>query len=257
MTAAFGDTLREWRQIRRMSQMDLGLSAGVSPRHISFLETGRSRPSRGMILRLCDELEVPRAARNHFLTAAGLAPAFDSRPMEEAEMAPLRQAMNWMLQQHAPYPAMAVDRHWTLIALNPTAAMMFDSVGVGIGDSLITELTDNARLRDAIENLAEVERLSVMRLRTELGHFGRDPVLEVAISRLQERIGQGDVSADGVMPAVIPARYRLNGVVLSFFTTISQFGATGDIAMSELRIEMMFPADEDTRRAVFALAAQG
>lgn len=111
-------------------------------------------------------------------------------------------------------------------------------------------------LRGSIENLAEVERLSLARLRTELAHFGRDPVLEAAISRLQDAVAL-DGDADGVRPAVIPARYRVGDAVLSLFSTISQFGATDDIAMAELRIEMFFPADEATRQVFFAMAGQG
>lgn len=253
MVDRFGDVLREWRQLRRMSQMDLGLSAGVSPRHISFLETGRARPSRGMVLRLCDELEVPGSARNRWLTSAGLAPAYHSRNGDAPEMAPLTQAVDWMLSRHAPYPAMAVDRHWRLKAMNRPAQAMFAATGLGAGDGLIDALLDNPALAAALENRDEVERLSLTRLRTELAHFGRDPVLEQAVARLAERVAQQPGAVDAPMPAVIPARYRLGEAVLSFFTTITQFGATGDIAMSELRIEMFFPADDATRQMVEAL----
>ncbi|MGH1446506.1 MAG: helix-turn-helix domain-containing protein [Cognatishimia sp.] len=256
MQNGFGGQLKEWRQLRRMSQMELALSAGVSSRHISFLETGRSRPSRGMVLRLCDELEMPRGARNQLLTAAGMAGAFESRALSEAEMAPLREAMGWMLAQHTPYPAIALDRHWHLVEMNAPAQMMFQAAGISVGDSMLDAFFDNAVLRGSIENLAEVERLSLARLRTELAHFGRDPVLEAAILRLQDAVAL-DGDADGVRPAVIPARYRVGDAVLSLFSTISQFGATDDIAMAELRIEMFFPADEATRQVFFAMAGQG
>ncbi|MCE8511753.1 helix-turn-helix transcriptional regulator [Ruegeria pomeroyi] len=253
MSDSFGDVLREWRQLRRMSQMELGLSAGVSPRHVSFLETGRARPSRGMVLRLCDELEVPGSARNRWLTSAGLAPAYHSRAGDAPEMAPLIQAVDWMLSRHAPYPAMAVDRHWCLKAMNKPAQAMFAATGLGASDSLIDALLDNPALAAALENRAEVERLSLTRLRTELAHFGHDPVLERAVARLADRVATQPGTAGDPMPVVIPARYRLGEAVLSFFTTITQFGATGDIAMSELRIEMFFPADDATRHAVQVL----
>lgn len=252
MTQDFGGYLKEWRQIRRMSQMDLAMNAEVSPRHISFLETGRSRPSRGMILRLCDELDVPRSARNQLLAAAGMSAAFKARALDAAEMAPLREAMDWMLSSHAPYPAVALDRHWCLEAMNAPAKLMFGTVGVTQGDSLLNAFLFSDPLRGAIKNLQEMERLSLARLRTELAHFGSDPILEEAISVLQERQEVSQVQ-EVVMPAMIPAHYQFGDQVLSLISTIAQFGATDDIALAELRIELFFPADEITRLALQAL----
>jgi transcriptional regulator with XRE-family HTH domain len=253
----FGTALKEWRGIRRLSQLELGLQAGVSSRHISFLETGRSRPSRGMVLRLCDELHIPGEARNTLLVAAGLAPAYQARPAGAEELAPLRQAVDWMLQQHAPFPALALDRHWGIVAMNAPAELMFRATGVQTGDSLIDAFLDNPLLRAAIVNLEEVQQLSLSRLRTELAHFGKDEVIEQAVSRLRNLVGESPAYPPGAAPVVIPARYRIGDQVLSFFSTITQFGATTDIAMSELRIEMFFAADTQTRDMVFAMAGQG
>lgn len=250
--AAFGAALKEWRQIRRMSQMDLAMAAGVSPRHVSFLETGRSRPSRGMVLRLCEELQVPGAGRNHLLTAAGMAPAYAQRTKGDDELKPLREAVRYMLERHAPYPALALDRHWRLEAVNGPAGLLLGAVGLKLGDSMLEALTANQAVRQSLENLAEVEQHMLSRLRTELAHFGRDPVLEAAMQALQARAGE----PGGMLPAVIPARYRMQGQVLSFFSTIAQFGTTGDLAMSELKVELMFPADEETRQVLVAMAAE-
>ncbi|SPJ29430.1 helix-turn-helix domain-containing protein [Falsiruegeria mediterranea] len=244
--ADFGPALKEWRTTRRMSQMDLALSAGVSARHLSFLETGRARPSRGMVLRLCDELSVPNAGRNQLLTAAGMAPAYASRASDAEDLKPLKEAVAWMLDNHAPYPAMALNRHWQLEAMNGPAAMMLSASGLQLGDSLIEALVSNEALRGALDNLEEVERHTLARLRTELTHFGRDPAIERAVEALQARVSRDDA----VLPAVIPARYRLGDQVLSFFSTIAQFGTTGDLAMSELKVELMFPADDATRLAL-------
>lgn len=229
-----------------MSQMDLALSAGVSARHLSFLETGRARPSRGMVLRLCDELSVPNAGRNQLLTAAGMAPAYASRSPDAEDLKPLKEAVAWMLDNHAPYPAMALNRHWQLEAMNGPAAMMLSTSGLRLGDSLIEALVSNEALRGALDNLEEVERHTLARLRTELTHFGRDPVIERAVEALQARVSRDDA----VLPAVIPARYRIGDQLLSFFSTIAQFGTTGDLAMSELKVELMFPADDATRLAL-------
>ncbi|UWQ26404.1 helix-turn-helix transcriptional regulator [Leisingera aquaemixtae] len=255
--AGFGGVLKKWRQIRRLSQMELALSAGVSPRHLSFLETGRAQPSRGMVLRLSEELQVPAAARNQLLTAAGLAPAYVRRDLNDDELAPLRQAAARMLERHEPYPAMLMDRHWQLVDMNRAAALMLGSAGITRGSSLIEALLGNAALRAALDNLEEVERHSLARLRTELAHCGADPVLEQAIARLQRSAAEPGGADDGVLPAVIPARYRMGGQVLSFFSTITQFGGTGDLAMSDLRIEMLFPADEATRGRLEAMAGPG
>ncbi|KIC22610.1 helix-turn-helix transcriptional regulator [Leisingera sp. ANG-Vp] len=256
MAAEFGSALKKWRQVRRMSQMELALSAGVSPRHVSFLETGRSRPSRGMVLRLCDELQLPGAARNQLLSSAGLAPAYTARPLDDAALQPLHQAVDWMLSAHMPYPAMAVDRHWRLQKLNPASRLLFAATGVGAGDSLIEALLENERLRAALDNLEEVEQHALARLRTEIAHFGEDPVLARAAARLQENTAEAGGVHGFELPAVIPARYRMNGQTLAFFSTITQFGGTGDLAMSELKIEMLFPADEATGQAMAALAGQ-
>ena len=249
MQQSFGETLKSWRSTRRRSQLDLALAAGVSARHISFLETGRARPSRAMVLSLCAELDVPRGARNLMLTAAGLAPAYEARALGAEEMAPMKAAVDWMLTRHAPYPAIALDRHWRLVALNPIAEIMFGAAGLQSGDSLLDAFLSNQALRVAILNLDEVEKLALARLRTELAHFGRDPLLEAAISELEQRVAKISDDAQDVysLPAMMPTHYRVGGQDLSLFSTISQFGATEDIALADLRIELFFPADESTR----------
>jgi len=254
MPASFGTTLKEWRNRRHISQLDLGLSADVSSRHISFLETGRARPSRAMVLRLCENLDIPLSARNHLLTAAGMAPIYANRAFSDAEMQPIHAAVRWMLDRHAPYPAFAINRHWAIQDMNRPAALMFGAVGIGTGDNLIDALASNPQLRAALENLDEVLRLSILRLRTESSHLGGDPILDAGADRLAA--GAGQVPAqDDVLPAVIPARYRLQDHTLSLFSTIAQFGTAEDIALSELRIEMLFPADEPTRATLIALDA--
>lgn len=254
MTSAFGTALKEWRQTRRMSQLDLGLTAGVSSRHISFLETGRSRPSRGMILRLCDELEVPFSARNHLLTAAGLSPAYEGRDMSREEMQPVREAVDWMLRRHDPYPGMALDRHWRLVGMNDAATRLLGGVGLGQGDSLLDMLIDNPAVRAALENYDEILAHMVARLRVESAHYGVDPVLDDAAQRMSALLDGVQDHDIGTKPAFIPAVYRFGDMRLSFFSTISQFGSAEDIALSELRIELMFPADVSTRQALEAMA---
>ncbi|MEP2531010.1 helix-turn-helix transcriptional regulator [Shimia sp.] len=255
MGLEFANTLKHWRQARRISQLDLGLSAGVSSRHISFLETGRSRPSRGMVLRLCDELAVPFSDRNRMLTAAGLSPAYGKRQMREEDMAPVRAAVSWTLQRHDPYPAMAFGRHWLLVDMNAASARLLGGLGLKVGDSLIDMLADNPAVLQSLENYEEVVRHTIARLRTESAHFGHDPVLEAGIVKLSARLDGAEDAMIGIKPAVIPAIYLFGGIRLSLFSTISQFGSAEDIALSELKIEMMFPADDATRHALEGFAA--
>lgn len=257
MTEQFGPALREWRQQRRLSQLDLGLGANVSARHISFLETGRAKPSRSMVLQLCEELEVPRAARNRLLTAAGLAPAYAERALTEEQMQPVRSAVDWMLQRHDPYPGFAMDRHWRLRKMNATAQLLLAGMGLQVGGSMLEALAGNQAVQSAIENFDEVLTHTILRVRTELAHLGGDAELEAALARLTDLVGDDLELPEGIMPAFIPTRYRAGGMTLSMFSTFTQFGTAEDIALSELRIEMMFPADQQTGEFLRALAPAG
>lgn len=250
---SFGGILKEWRGIRRMSQLDLALLIEVSSRHISFLETGRAKASRDMVMRLGEGLQMPLGVRNQLLLAAGLAPAYGDSPLEEEQRAPLQEAVAWMLQRHAPYPAMVLDQHWQLQAVNPPAEALMGAAGLALGDSLIEALCDNDLVRGALVNLPEVEALTLLRLRTELAHRGKDEVLEQAMARLQHRVAERGTTLQEIVPAVIPTHYRLGGLELKLFSTLSQFASTGDVAMSELRVEMMFPADEASREALTSM----
>ncbi len=250
MAESFGALLKTWRGQRRMSQLDLGLAANVSARHISFLETGRARPSKSMVLMLSETLGVPRAKRNALLTAAGFAQAYTARSLDADEMEPVRAAMDWTLERHAPFPALAFDRHWRIVRMNPVSAALLSSMQLGEGDSLLDAFINGGPFAEALENRDEIARHMVTRLRTESAHLGGDEILDRAITSLVDTLGGETEPAAATLPAVIPARYRSNGVLLSFFSTISQFGSTEDIALADLKIELMFPADEFTRGAL-------
>ena len=257
METAFGPVLKDWRTRRRLSQLDLGLAANVSARHISFLETGRAAPSRPMVTQLCETLEVPRSARNAVLNAAGFAPLYRSRDLDEAEMAPVRAAVDWILERHNPFPAMALDRHWTLVKANAASAMLLGAVGLSEGDSLLEALVDTQRMKPVLENWPEVAQHMIARLRIESAHLGGDPVLDDAAQALVDDLGPELPNVGGVLPAVIPARYRAGERVLSLFSTLAQFGTAEDVALAELKIEMLFPADDATRDVLLAMAAGG
>ena len=246
MADAFGSALKEWRGRRRVSQLELSLAANVSARHIAFLETGRARPSRAMVMHLGEALDMPRAERNRMLDAAGFRPAFAARPLDSAEMNPVRRAIARVIERHDPYPAFVIDRHWRVVTANQTGAAVLGAFGLAAGGSMLDAMLEPGRAAAVIENWPEVCAHMIARLRTESAHLGGDPVLDKAVEQLTRDPALARTHpAD--MPAVIPARYRLGGQVFSVFTTIAQFGTADDIALADLRIEMLFPADEATR----------
>jgi len=247
---SLGELLRDWRQRRRLSQLDLALDAGVSARHLSFLETGRSRPSREMVLRLAEELEVPLRDRNRLLLAAGFAPAYEERPLEAPEMEPVRRAVAQILTGHEPFPAAVVDRWWNLVAANRNVSLFLD----GIDPRLLEPPANVLRLSlhpdgmaPRIVNLAEWRGHLLDRLRRE--------VAATADGRLSELLEE--VSAYPAPPTSAPARPAHGAIAvplrlrhgdreLAFFGTIATFGTAVDVTVAELSIEAFFPADAGT-----------
>jgi hypothetical protein len=192
---------------------------------------------------------VPRAERNILLEAAGFAAAYRRRNLAEAEMSQFREAVDWTLSRHDPYPAFAIDRHWILFAMNASANRLLGAFGVVPGASLLEALLAPGRLRQSIENWSEVAQHLGTRLKTESRHLGGDAVLDAAAARLAtEHDDKSDAPA--VQPAMLTTRFRAGNISLVFFSTIAQFGSAEDIALSELRIEFLFPADEMTRIAL-------
>jgi transcriptional regulator with XRE-family HTH domain len=247
MDNGFGAALKEWRGKRRISQLQLSLSANVSARHIAFLETGRARPSRSMVMHLGEALDVPRSERNRMLDSAGFRPAWSARALDVAEMEPVRLAIARIIERHDPYPAFVIDRHWIIVTANQSGAMVLTAFGIGVGGSMLEAMLDPGRAEALIDNWPEVAAHVFMRLRTESAHLGGDPVLDEAADSLSRDPALARHTARPDMPAVIPARYRLGGQLFSVFTTIAQFGTAEDIALADLRIELLFPADEATR----------
>ena len=173
MQNQYGGALREWRAKRRLSQLDLSLSAGVSSRHIAFLETGRARPSRAMVMQLGEALNVPRAERNRMLDAAGFRPAWTERHQDSGEMAPVMDAMRRIMDRHDPYPAFALDRHWRIVSANQSGAFVLSAFGLETGGSLLDAMMESGRAREMIENWPEVAAHMLTRLRTESAVFRR------------------------------------------------------------------------------------
>lgn len=245
----FSQTLKAWRKTRRLSQLELAGEANVSSRHLSFLETGRAQPSRDMIARLGEALQLPLTARNQLLTQAGYATRYTQHNWDSHHMAPIRAAIDHTLEGHAPYPAFAVDQHWTILKMNGPATHLFAFIGATEGTSLIDLLQDKS-VQAHIENWPEVAYHATQRLRTESAARGGDPRLDAAADALSKSAGRFTPT----LTPVVPTLYRIGDQQLSLFSTIAQFGTPEDLLLDDLRIELFFPGDaasETLLRALF------
>ncbi len=247
---AFPDQLKAWRKQRRMSQLTLALEADVSARHVSFLETGRSRPSAEMIAHLSDVMDLPMDARNRMMRAGGFAPRYGATPLDAASMAPIRDAMAWTLARHAPYPGFALDRLWQIVQMNGPAKMLFEPLGLTEGQSLLGCL-GNPDLQSAVENWPQVAHYTALRLRAESAAVGGVPELDAAIEMLAP-MAQA-VGEDWARPS-IPTVYRFGGQRLSLFGTIAHFSTVSDETLDALKVELFFPADTESAALLTALA---
>ncbi|MEA2757961.1 MAG: hypothetical protein QOH65_574 [Methylobacteriaceae bacterium] len=249
-----GEHLREWRQRRRLSQLDLALEAEISTKHLSFLETGRATPSRDMVLHLAERLDVPLRERNVLLLSAGYAPVFSERSLEDPALGAARRAVDLVLAGHEPYPALAIDRHWTLIAANKAVAPLLAGVDVSLLKPPINVLRLSLHpegLAPRIVNLQEWRAHLLDRLRRQID-VSADAVLVDLLQELrgfpapQRRAGvKPDKGADYAGIA-IPFRLATESGVLSFFSTTTVFGTPVDVTLSELALESFFPADRET-----------
>lgn len=250
-----GELLRSWRQRRRVSQLDLALDAEVSARHISFLETGRSRPSREMILRLADQLGIPLRERNSLLIAAGFAPVYPATPMHDPAMDVVRSAIELVLTGHEPYPAIAIDRYWTLVTSNRSIDMLLSGIAPWLLEPPVNVLRLSLHpdgLAPRIVNLDQWRVHVFKRIRSYID-TSADPELMALYEELNSYpAGAGSGHSDlrtteyTVDDLVMPLRLRSDAGELSFFSTTTVFGTANDVTLAELAIESFFPADEAT-----------
>lgn len=261
-TQPVGDLLREWRQRRRMSQLDLASEADISTKHLSFLETGRAQPSREMVLHLSEQLEIPLRERNRMLVAAGFAPVFPQRALEDPALQAARKAVDLVLAGHEPYPALAVDRHWTLVAANGAAMGLM----AGAAPALLRPPVNVLRLSlhpeglaPRIANLAEWRAHLLARLRRQVD-VSADPVLAELAAELaaypapRQTHAQRATADREYAGVVVPFQLATEEGVLSFVSTTTVFGTPLDITLSELALESFFPADGATGDVLRRLA---
>ena len=253
-----GDLLREWRQRRRLSQLDLAGDAEVSTRHLSCVETGRALPSREMVLRLAERLDVPLRERNALLVAAGYAPMFGERSLNDPALAAARKAIDLVPAGHEPYPAIAVDRHWTLVAHNAAVPALLAGADAALLQPPVNVLRLSLHpqgLAPRIANLAQWRAHLIARLHQQIAATG-DPVL----AELMRELCEYPVPADGhdvghevdYGGVVVPLQFRTEHGILSFISTTTVFGTPVDITLQELALESFFPADAATAHILHA-----
>jgi len=256
-----GGLLREWRQRRRLSQLALACEADISTRHLSFLETGRAQPSREMVLHLAEQLELPLRERNRLLVAAGFAPVFPERPLGDPALQAARRAVDLVLTGHEPYPALAVDRHWTLIAANGALTPLLSGIAPALLEPPVNVLRLGLHpqgLAPRVANYGEWRAHLLARLRHQV-ELSADPVLSDLLEELRtypvprEPVPQVALADTAV---AVPFRLRSDAGLLSFISTTTVFGTPVDITLAELALEALFPADAETAAALRALNPQ-
>jgi transcriptional regulator with XRE-family HTH domain len=259
-----GPLLAYWRNLRRKSQLALATEAEVSPRHLSFVESGRSKPSREMVLLLASALDVPLRERNTLLAAAGFSAAYHESALSAPQLAAVKQALDAILAQHRPFPAVVLDRSWNIVGTNDAADRFFGFLLAGSADvppgppNVLRMVFHTGALRPHIANWEEVAANLIQRVHREaIGHALsaelRDLVAEVlAYPGVPPRWARPELAAP-LLP-VIPVRFERDGHRFAYFSTVTTLGTPADITAQEVRIECFFPVDADTRRAAERLA---
>lgn len=251
---AFPGLLKSWRAKRRMSQLELALASGVSQRHVSFLESGRANPSRRMILQLSETLEVPLRERNDWLTAAGFAPVFRARPLEDPQMAQVMGAVHMMLANHEPFPAVAVDRAWNIRLSNRPFDGLIEIIGADVWTRVGGPQRNLMRLffhpdgiRPLVTNWKAIAPLLWHRAQREAEALGGEEMKRVLDDLAPHQDADTLWAAeDAALVPVLPLKMEKDGLAISLFTVIATFGTAQDVTADELRIESLFPADAAT-----------
>jgi transcriptional regulator with XRE-family HTH domain len=255
-----GGMIREWRQRRHMSQLDLALEAEISQRHLSFVESGRAKPSREMALHIAERLGMPLRQRNRLLLAAGYAPSFGERKLDDPALKPALDAVELVLRAHEPNPAIAVDRYWNLVlanrAIEPFLAAVSDNGLLQPPINVLRLSLHPQGLAPRIANLAEWRAHLLERL-AQLNDLHADPALAALEKELRGYPGgvtTRPVANDAGAAIAVPLKLKVGETVLSFISTITVFGTPLDVTLSELAVESFFPADEATAKALGEIA---
>lgn len=262
-----GRLLKHWRQVQGLSQLDLALEAGSSARHLSFIETGRSHPSREMVLRLGEALELPLRERNRLLGAAGYTAAYGARSLEDAEFDKVREALDFMLRQQEPFPAIVMNRVFDVLMINRAGAQMLEMLGLRAGavkgpPNILRLTLHPDGLRRVLRDWEQAAAHLVERAHRQLkGATENDPLRQLLAEVLDypgvpESFAVENPSADAL--PVLPLEFLLEGETLSWITTVASFGTPQDVTAEEIMVESFFPANAETEKLVRArMAAAG
>jgi transcriptional regulator with XRE-family HTH domain len=247
-TTPFGRGLRHWRRLRGVSQLDLASTAATTTRHLSFLETGRSRPSRQMVDRLGDALQIPLRERNRLLEMAGLAATYPQGELSDDDLAPFQRAIDRLLVSHEPYPGFVVDRHWNMVATNRGTERFLGA----------TQERNTVRLvlgpwRPLIENFAEVARALLDRVGADRLRYPGDEELDELHREIHVALGEAPAPTASSSSRVICPRFRIDGSLVRTITVAARFESVADITLDEVRVELIYPEDEPSERFLRAL----
>jgi transcriptional regulator with XRE-family HTH domain len=261
--ASLGALLRDWRRRRHQSQLALALQAGVSQRHLSFVESGRSQPSRDMVLHLAEQLDVPLRERNRLLVAAGFAPVFPERALDDPALGAIRHAVERVLEAHEPYPALAIDRHWTLVAANRALSPLLAGAAAFLLEPPVNVLRLSLHpegLATRIANLAQWRAYLLQRLQRECEITG-DAAMTALLAELNDyavpksRRSSPPQVAHADSRVFVPLQLETDVGVLSFIGTTTVFGTPVDVTVAEIALECFFPADDVTAEYLHAARA--
>jgi transcriptional regulator with XRE-family HTH domain len=257
--SSVGEIVKEWRELRRLSQLDLAVEAEISQKHLSFIESGRSAPSREMLLHIADHLDVPLRERNAMLLTAGFAPAFPDRSLNDPSVALAKASVERVLSAHEPFPALAFDRHWNLVIANQAVWSLLQAASEDLLKAPVNILRVSlhpAGLAPYIANIREWRLHLLNRLRRQL-RITRDAALDTLLKELNGYpLPESDDSEDEeIIPAdaiAIPLRLKTPNGTLSFLSTVTIFGTPLEVTLSELTMEVFYPADEFTKATLSA-----
>jgi transcriptional regulator with XRE-family HTH domain len=251
-----GELLREWRSRRALSQLELSIRSGISTRHVSFVETGRTIPSPRMLERFAEHLNIPLRERNRLLIAAGHAPTYRQRPLDDPDLAQAQAAVRRVMDAQEPYPALALDRRWNLLFANVAAEIFFQDVGAGLLEPPINMMRLGLHpngFAPRVRNLAQVRGFLLPRLARQAAHTG-DPELAALHEELRGYSTDTDPVRLDPADVALTIQLRHKGTDLSLFSTIMTFGAAFDVTLDEIAVESYFPADAATADYLHTLA---
>lgn len=247
-----GDRLRRWRERRHLSQLALAAQAGVSARHLSFVETGRAQPGRDTLLQLADELEIPLRERNVMLVAAGFAPVFQHRRFDDPSFDPIRAIVNITLERHKPFPAYVIDRHWNVVLTNAAVPELYEGVDealMGPPVNVVRMMLHPGGLAPRIRNLPVWRSHLLAQMRRQIELTG-DPQLERLLREALAYPASGAAAPEWTGGPAVPLEIQTRIGLLSFIGATTVFGSPVDVTLEEIALEVMHPADAFTEQAV-------